>query len=210
VPDSVPLITVNRRGAARLRGGICGFTALTSCSPADALAGSLVHVRDERGRGLGSALYSSASQIVTRLPSGEDLTAEQLPSLLRKRVAAAVQFRRQIERKTDSYRVVLSEAELLPGLIVDTYNNVLSMQALTQAFDRQDLRQTIIEALAEHFPACNLGEQSCAHCTTNKKASSVVLPSCFVFRLEQMLLLSLAADLGVMNDLPISIPAFSL
>ena len=57
---------------------------------------------------------------------------------------------------SDSYRVIFSEADLLPGLIVDKYNDVLVMQRLTQAFDREDIRQAVKEKLAEHFPGVNL------------------------------------------------------
>ena len=66
----------------------------------------------------------------------------------------AIHFRRQVVRDTDAYRVIFSEADLLPGLILDKYNDVLSMQLLTQAFDRQDIRRTIAEAVTEHFPGC--------------------------------------------------------
>jgi len=59
-------------------------------------------------------------------------------------------------RDSDSYRVIFSEGDLLPGLIVDKYNDVLVMQVLTQAFDREDLRRMVTSALAEHFPACSL------------------------------------------------------
>jgi 23S rRNA (cytosine1962-C5)-methyltransferase len=131
--------------------------------PAEAPAGSLVHVRDERGRRLGSALYSSASQIAIRLLTGDEIAAAQLPSLLRERIAAAVRFREQVVRDTDSYRVIFSEADLLPGLILDKYNDVLSMQALTQAFDRQDLRQTVLDAIAGHFPEASVIERVDAH-----------------------------------------------
>jgi 23S rRNA (cytosine1962-C5)-methyltransferase len=123
----------------------------------------LVHVRDERGRRLGSALYSSASQIAIRLLSSEANTEAQLPPLLRERIASAVQFRRHIARDTDSYRVIFSEADLLPGLMVDKYNDVLSMQALTQAFDREDLRQVTVEALSKHYPGCGLVERVDQH-----------------------------------------------
>ena len=131
--------------------------------PAEAPAGSLVHVRDERGRRLGSALYSSASQIAIRLLTGDEIAAAQLPSLLLERIAAAVHFREQIVRDTDSYRAIFSEADLLPGLILDKYNDVLTMQALTQAFDRQDLRQTVLDAIAEHFPEASVIERVDAH-----------------------------------------------
>jgi 23S rRNA (cytosine1962-C5)-methyltransferase len=123
----------------------------------------LVLVRDERSRRLGTALYSSASQIAVRLLTTEEIAEAQLVHLLRGRIASAVHFRRQVVRGTDSYRVIFSEADLLPGLIVDKYNDVLSMQALTQAFDREDLRQAVIEALSEHFPDCSLIERVDPH-----------------------------------------------
>src|SRR5271157_6097877 len=163
VADSVAVITVNHRGAARLRGGHLWVYRSDLVPSADVPRGTLVQVRDERGRKLGSAFYSDASQIAVRLLSGEEITEAQLPSLLRQRIATAVQFRQPIARDTDSYRVVFSEADLLPGLIVDKYNDVLSMQALTQAFDRADLRQIVIEALAEHFPICGLVERVDPH-----------------------------------------------
>jgi len=85
------------------------------------------------------------------------------PVLLRERIAAAVRFREQAVHDADSYRVIFSEADLLPGLILDKYNDVLSLQAQTQAFDRDDLRQMVIEALSEHFPDCSLVERVDPH-----------------------------------------------
>jgi 23S rRNA (cytosine1962-C5)-methyltransferase len=72
--DSIPIITVTYRGAARLRGGHLWVYRSDLVPPADAPAGSLVHVRDERGRRLGSALYSSASQIAVRLLSSDEIS----------------------------------------------------------------------------------------------------------------------------------------
>src|SRR5271165_3464977 len=158
-----PVITVNRRGTARLRNGHLWVYRSDLPQNVDVPRGTLIQVRDERGRQLGSAFYSDASQIAIRLLSNEEVTEERLPPLLRQRIATAVQFRQQIARDTDSYRVVFSEADLLPGLIVDKYNDVLSMQALTQAFDRADLRQVVTEALAEHFPACSLVDRVDPH-----------------------------------------------
>lgn len=129
----------------------------------DVPPGALVQVQDERGRKLGAALYSSSSQIAIRLLTSKMITDSQLLPLLRQRIDRAVQFRQQFVRDSDSYRVVFSEADLLPGLIVDKYNDVLSMQVLTQAFDRQDIRQTVATALAEHFPNCSLFERVDSH-----------------------------------------------
>jgi 23S rRNA (cytosine1962-C5)-methyltransferase len=161
--NSIPVITVNHRGAARLRGGHLWVYRSDLVPPAEAPAGSLVHVHHERGRRLGSALYSSASQIAIRLLTGDEISEEQLPSLLRERIAAAVRFRQQVARDTDSCRVIFSEADLLPGLILDKYNDVLSVQALTQTFDRQDLRQAVLDAIAEHFPQASVIERVDPH-----------------------------------------------
>ena len=120
------------------------------------LPGALVHVRDERGRPLGTALYSSSSQIAIRLLTSKVTNEGELLPLLSKRVDDAIAFRRKNLRDTDSYRVIFSEADLLPGLIVDKYNDVLVMQVLTQAFDREDIRHVITEKLAEHFPSASL------------------------------------------------------
>ncbi len=60
--------------------------------------------------------------------------------------------------------MVFSEADLLPGLIVDKYNDVLSMQALTQAFDRdRPAADRVVEALAEHFPEASVVERVDSH-----------------------------------------------
>jgi 23S rRNA (cytosine1962-C5)-methyltransferase len=161
--NSIPVITVNHRGAARLRGGHLWVYRSDLVPPAEAPAGSLVHVHHERGRRLGSALYSSASQIAIRLLTGDEISEEQLPSLLRERIAAAVRFREQVAHDADSCRVIFSEADLLPGLILDKYNDVLSVQALTQTFDRQDLRQAVLDAIAEHFPQASVIERVDPH-----------------------------------------------
>ncbi len=161
--DSPPAITVNRRGAARLRAGHMWVYRSDLVPPVQAPAGALVQVRDERGRSLGSALYSSASQIAIRLLTEHEITEAVLPELLRERIANSVEFRRRLAHDSDSYRLVFSEADLLPGLIADKYNDLVSLQALTQAFNRDDLRQVLMGALVEHFPDASLIERVDPH-----------------------------------------------
>ena len=153
---STPSLTVSARGATRLKSGHPWVYRSDLAKVGDIPPGSLVHVQDERGRKLGSALYSSSSQIAIRLLTPAVITETQLCQLVRERLGRAVQFRQQLARDTDSYRVVFSEADLLPGLVVDRYNDVLSMQVLTQAFDREDLRKVVAEKLAERFPGASL------------------------------------------------------
>ncbi len=106
-----------------------------------------MRVVDERGRAHGTALYSSASQIAIRmLASGP---VEDLHALIRERVLAAIRYRDQVVSDSDACRLVFSEADFLPGLIVDRYNDVLAVQALTQAMDSEPFRRAIVSTLAE-------------------------------------------------------------
>jgi 23S rRNA (cytosine1962-C5)-methyltransferase len=109
------------------------------------VSGSLVDVVDERRRSLGTAFYSSASQIAIRLVSRQPV--ENLDSLLRGRIQDAITYRERVVRDTDAYRLVFSEADFLPGLIVDRYNDLLSLQILTQAMDTESVRATIMSEL---------------------------------------------------------------
>ena len=154
--EPTPSVTVSNRGALRLKAGHL-WVYRSDISKAEGIApGSVVHVGDERGRPLGTALYSSSSQIAIRLLTSKIIGDPELLPLLRQRIDSAVDFRRKNVRDSDSYRVIFTEADLLPGLIVDKYNDILVMQVLTQAFDREDIRHVITEKLAEHFPIASL------------------------------------------------------
>src|ERR1700690_4371524 len=111
----------------------------------------MVRVIDERGKPQGTALYSSSSQIAIRMIAGvrEDFTA--LPSLISERIRAAIAYRKLVVAGTDAYRVVFSEADFLPGLIIDRYHDVLSLQILTQAMDAEPVRQTILSELTDQL-----------------------------------------------------------
>jgi len=126
---------------------------------ADAIApGSLVAVTDQRGKPLGTALYSSTSQIAIRLISPDPVA--DFPVLLRGRIANAIAYRESLVRNTDAYRLIFSEADFLPGLIVDRYNDVLSLQILTQGMDANPVRETVISALGDHLHAASMVERT--------------------------------------------------
>ena len=160
--DKTPAVIVSRRGADRLRAGHL-WVYRSDLVPGETPAGALVQVCDERGRKLGAALSSSSSQIALRLLSTHSLTHDELPRLVRDRVAAATEFRRQRVHESDTYRVIFSESDLLPGLIVDKYNDVLAMQVLTQAFDRDNLREVVLGELDRQFPNVSIVERVDAH-----------------------------------------------
>ena len=120
--------------------------------------GSLVAVTDQRGKPLGTALYSSTSQIAIRLISPEPVA--DFPALLRKRISNAIAYRESLVGNTDAYRLIFSEADFLPGLIVDRYNDVLSLQILTQGMDANPVRETVMSALGEHLHPASMVERT--------------------------------------------------
>ena len=122
--------------------------------------GALASVRDLRGNSLGTALYSSASQIALRVIStGPVAAGAAFHELLRQRIRSAAEYRRRVVSGSDAYRVVFSEADALPGLIVDRYNDVLALQALTQAMDQPEVKQTVVAALGEEFSPAGVVER---------------------------------------------------
>src|SRR6202166_982642 len=142
-------VTISPRGAARLKSGHVWVYRSDVVSATDVPPGSLVNVADHRGQVLGTALYSSSSQIAIRLISREPV--DDFPTLLRQRVADAIAYRIPLIHDTNAYRLVFSEADFLPGLIVDRYNDILSLQILTQAMDSQVVRETLLSELTNQL-----------------------------------------------------------
>lgn len=156
-PAELPVVQVSRRGANRLRDGHV-WVYRSDIVGADGIPpGALVAVSDERGKFLGTALYSSASQIAIRLIAKEAVS--DFPALLRQRIREALAYREQIVEDTDAYRLIFSEADFLPGLIVDRYNDILSLQVLTQAMDTQLARETVVSELTELLKPAAIAER---------------------------------------------------
>ncbi len=156
-PHGLPVVKVSRRGANRLKDGHV-WVYRSDIVAADGVApGALVGVADERGKRLGTALYSSASQIAIRMISQEGVA--DLEGLLRKRIQDAIAYRERVVRDTDAYRIVFSEADFLPGLIVDRYNDLLSLQMLTQAMDAEAVRKTVVSELDTQLKPAGIAER---------------------------------------------------
>jgi 23S rRNA (cytosine1962-C5)-methyltransferase len=148
---SAPVLRVNWRAAARIRRGHVWVYRSDLLGHDQIPPGSLVRVQDEAGKFLGTALYSSSSQISLRMLGAERLEPARLIELLRERLLAAIAYRRRMVRDADAYRVVFSEGDGLPGLIVDRYSDMISFQVLTQAMDRADVRAVLLETLLTEF-----------------------------------------------------------
>ena len=159
--DYGPAAVIARRAADRLRGGhlwvygsdVEALVPLTRTKGVE--GGALVTVMDARGIPLGTALYSDASQITLRMVSGRvGLTREEYLGDVRERVAAALALRREVAPESsgdNACRAVFSEADGLPGIVADRYNDLVVLQLLTQGTAQDDVRVAVVEALVAGY-----------------------------------------------------------
>jgi 23S rRNA (cytosine1962-C5)-methyltransferase len=142
-------------------------------APGDAVLVAAANRNGTPGKPIGIAHYSSTSQIALRMLSGAAESGSYrpppgpLPRVLApetrsqmvtaqetidraffvRRLSAAIGHRERVVQNSNAYRLVYSEGDLLPGLIVDRYGPYLVMQTLSQGMDR--CRDVIAECLAE-------------------------------------------------------------
>ena len=153
-------VRISRRAADRLRAGHLWVYRSELGEPLQNPAlepapGSLVTVEDGAARPLGTALYSSSSQIALRLVSRTAaLDRAQYLAEVRVRVAEALARRRVIAplsaepgRETTAQRLLFSEADGLPGIVADRYADLVILQLLTQGTAQDDLRAVLADTL---------------------------------------------------------------
>lgn len=155
--SALPQLKISPRGAARLKQGHVWVYRSDITSADNIPPGSVVTVTDQRGKPLGTALYSSSSQIAVRMLAHESVA--NFLALLRRRISDAIAYREKLVRETDAYRLIFSEADLIPGLIVDRYNDILSLQILTQAIDANPVRETVISELVRRLSSASVVER---------------------------------------------------
>ncbi len=140
-------VRITARGAKRIRNGHLWVYRSDVTSAVGAEGGAIVRVVDQVNNFVGQAFYSDRSEIALRFLT---TTAEVIDrDWWRARLRACGDRRASIARDTDAYRLVYSEGDLLPSVIVDKYGDVLVMQTLSQGSDRW--KQTIAELLVEEF-----------------------------------------------------------
>lgn len=149
---------VSRRAADRLRAGHVWVYAsdVESLELGDSSGGgapALLSVADYRGMLLGTALYSPTSQIALRLVSREAIEEQEWLKLLGKRLSHAIDRRVPMmnseEVNSDSCRLCFSEADEIPGLVVDKYGELVIVQLLAKGLDSAAVRERIVSTLQE-------------------------------------------------------------
>lgn len=139
-------VTVSRRGADRIRRGHL-WVYQSDLLKTDAPPGAIVSVLDERGPVIGKAFFSSKSQIALRLLArGNAVINEQF---LKTRFEDADRLRERLGVDPMLSRRIYSEGDLVPGLIVDRYEDRLVVQSLIQGTDA--IQSTITDILTARY-----------------------------------------------------------
>lgn len=107
--------------------------------------GDVVMVTDSSNDFLAYGFYNNTSRVAIRLLEW-NLETEINESWWRKKIKTAVKFRESIQSDdTNTYRLIFSEADYLPGLIVDRYADFLSVQILTSGIEK--IKPVILDEL---------------------------------------------------------------
>jgi 23S rRNA (cytosine1962-C5)-methyltransferase len=140
-------VIVTKRGADRIRRGHLWIYRSDVVDTSDAAGGSIVRARDEHRNFIGQAFYSDSSQIALRFLT---TAAESIDrDWWRKRILEAASRRHGIGQETNAYRLIYSEGDLLPSLIVDRYGDVLVLQTLSQGSEA--IKPLLVELLSKEF-----------------------------------------------------------
>jgi 23S rRNA (cytosine1962-C5)-methyltransferase len=148
-------VIISRRATDRIRSGH-PWIYRSDLIKAGAKPGTVVRVIDERKRFWGQALYSDQSQIALRLLTREERAFDC--NFLTERIAAAAAWRLQIVGGAQAYRLVASEADRLPSLIIDRYGDAYVLQTLSQGAD--SWKPTLVALLQEQFNARTVIERN--------------------------------------------------
>ncbi len=155
-----PAATITRRAADKLRAGHLWVyrTDIDQLQPSPENPiepGSLITVLSPSGQPLGTALYSATSQITLRLISPTPrLTREQYLADLESRIHAALDLRAllaPIDSQNNAHRLLFAEADNLPGIVADRYNDLIILQLLTQSTAQPDVRALVLRVLSERL-----------------------------------------------------------
>jgi len=136
---------VLRRTSRILSGHLWIFSNELAVSPKGFEPGSIVEVYDNKDKFMGVGYINPHSLIAVRLLTRE---REAINSdFFRKRIIDAINYRKRFVHDSNSFRVIYSEGDFLPGLVVDKYADCLVIQFLTLGMER--MKDTVISALDE-------------------------------------------------------------
>lgn len=135
---------VTKKGAKRVRNGHL-WIYKSDVQKIEATGGDVVSVYDEAKNFVGKAFYSDSSEITLRIFTIKDEPIDK--EFWQRKIVEAAQKRQ--ETKANAKRLIYSEGDLIPSLIVDDYNGIFVIQTLSQGTEK--LKETFVEILREEF-----------------------------------------------------------
>jgi 23S rRNA (cytosine1962-C5)-methyltransferase len=153
---------ITRRAADRLREGYLWVYAsdIEAINTGEGTPPALLPVADNRGLLLGTALYSPTSQIALRMVSREAIEEAAWLKLLAERLRTAIGRRKPLlSEETNACRLCFSEADELPGVVVDKYGDLVILQLLAKGLDSAAVRETCVRVLREELKPTTILER---------------------------------------------------
>lgn len=148
-------VTVTKRGADRIRDGHLWIYRSDVVKADDAHGGSIVTVLDQNRNFVGQSFYSDSSQIALRFLTqteesiDRDWWRRKLVEAAARRAFPGTAGIPPATTETNAYRLVYSEGDLLPSIIIDRYDDVLVLQTLSQG--SETIKPLLVELLTEEF-----------------------------------------------------------
>jgi 23S rRNA (cytosine1962-C5)-methyltransferase len=149
-------VRINRKGANRIASGHPWIFSSDVVDRGDAGDGEAVLVIDPKSAALGTAHYSSSSQITLRMLSDRPETIDR--AFFLRRIAQADAYRKRVVTGSEAYRLVHGEGDQLPGLVIDRYGDCFTVQTLDQGMDRA--KAEIVSCLEELFAPRGIVERN--------------------------------------------------
>ena len=122
----------------------------------DPQGGDVIHIHNHAGHFLAQGFYNSLSQLIIRVVTYSEVKVDE--TLFHDKIEQAWQRRQWLLPVATSCRVVHGEADFLPGLIIDKYEDVLVVQILSLGMEVR--RQWIFDALRTIFNPRGIYERS--------------------------------------------------
>ncbi len=152
--STVPGARITRRAAERLAAGHLWVYAsdVESIQTDPDAPPALLPVADNRGILIGTASYTQSSQSALRHGSRGAISEPEWFDLLAARLRASIARRRPLLSAEDNAcRLVFSEADELPGLVIDKYGDLVILQLLAKGLDSAAVRAACVRVLREEL-----------------------------------------------------------
>ncbi|MGB8317919.1 MAG: class I SAM-dependent rRNA methyltransferase [Ignavibacteriaceae bacterium] len=151
---------LKRNEDKRIRNGhLWIFSNEVSEFKGDAENGELVEIYDSRQNFLGEGFFNKNSLITVRILSGSKIISPD--KYLEDKLKSAFDLRKQLYPDRNSFRLVFSESDFLPGLIIDKYNDTYVLQIYSAGIQKNI--DIIIKILKNEFRAKNIFTKNESH-----------------------------------------------